>query len=132
MAEELVSAPAAEQQAAPPPERQRPRRPLWHRVKDSLPMIAGVAAAISAACAVISAYFAIQSREFAEEQSQQRAWDVLNTHGHDHTNAGQVEALQTLHREGVGLKVIELAGCYLYGVKLPNADLRGLISGRRY
>lgn len=133
MAEELVSTPAAEQQAAPPPER-RPRRPLWYRVKDFLPAISGVAAAISAACAVVSAYYAIQSRTFVQEQSQQqreqarqqrvaRAWDVLNAHGHDSANAGQAEALETLYREGASLRQLNLAGCYLYGVKLPNADL---------
>ena len=57
------------------------------------------------------------------KQRHYQAWQVINTAQGKGGSGGRIEALQELKEDGVPLTGVDVAGAYLYGIKLEHANL---------
>jgi hypothetical protein len=57
------------------------------------------------------------------KQRHYQAWQVINTAQGKGGSGGRIEALQELDADGVPLTGVDVAGAYLYGIKLEHANL---------
>ena len=77
--------------------------------------------------AVISYFWESGDRQ---KQKHYQAWQVINTAQGKGGSGGRIEALQELNADKVPLVGVDVAGAFLYGIKVRNANLmRGLFAG---
>ena len=57
------------------------------------------------------------------KQRHYQAWQVINTAQGKGGSGGRIDALQELNEDNVPLTGVDVAGAYLYGLKLENANL---------
>jgi len=77
--------------------------------------------------AAVSLYFQCnaQEREAEDqrEETQYRAWQLINTAQEDPGSGGRIQALENLHGDGVLLDGVGLSHAWLVGVKLDGGSL---------
>ena len=115
----------------PPGEGTRQRSPIpirWHHTGFDL-TVASVQAAVAAVTmtiALLGAFFIHDEYQDRRQARMTRAWELLNdTREIRFFNAGQIEALQSLHLADANLRRVNLEGRYLEGIELRGGDFFG-------
>ena len=72
---------------------------------------------------LIAVIFYFAESDARVKQRHYQAWQVINTAQGKGGSGGRIDALQELNEDKVPLTGVDVAGAYLYGLKLDNASL---------
>jgi hypothetical protein len=72
---------------------------------------------------LIAVIFYFAESDARVKQRHYQAWQVINTAQGKGGSVGRIDALQQLNEDNVSLTGVDVAGAYLYGLKLEKANL---------